>query len=261
MEIYHMEMEIFANLDKKLDLVRVKIKRSKELLAELNDRANAAIENMNSVSEKLLISGRHGVNKMQQTMDAVKNKINNSLREQVNKVSLSHNTLLEQESILTDLKENNVFYSQNEIDFYIKQVQQDLKNNESWNQPKNNFEKIDFTNHGGLRGMIFTPIANFNKKNDELAKVRYEIDVLVKKINEERLNIELDALKAMKDPVQLDVQPALLDMLSEQQSGFEPTNEGYFSAENPINSMPINSMKASIPFCDCGGVGRTAMCA
>lgn len=91
--------------------------------------------------------------------------------------------------------------------------------------------------------------------------MRYEIDVLVKKINEERLNIELDALKAMKDPVQLDVQPALLDMLSEQQSGFEPTNEAYFSAENPINSMPINSMKASIPFCDCGGVGRTAMCA
>ncbi|WP_272516706.1 hypothetical protein H0910_18935 [Providencia alcalifaciens] len=114
----------------------MKIKRSKELLAELNDRANAAIENMNSVSEKLLISGRHGVNKMQQTMDAVKNEINNSLREQVNKVSLSHNTLLEQESILTDLKENNVFYSQNEIDFYIKQAQQDLKNNEIWNQPK-----------------------------------------------------------------------------------------------------------------------------
>ncbi|WP_232373738.1 hypothetical protein [Providencia alcalifaciens] len=105
-------------------------------MAELNDRANAAIENMNSVSEKLLISGRHGVNKMQQTMDAVKNEINNSLREQVNKVSLSHNTLLEQESILTDLKENNVFYSQNEIDFYIKQAQQDLKNNEIWNQPK-----------------------------------------------------------------------------------------------------------------------------
>ncbi|EUD01626.1 hypothetical protein HMPREF1565_2580 [Providencia alcalifaciens RIMD 1656011] len=43
--------------------------------------------------------------------------------------------------------------------------------------------------------------------------MRYEIDVLVKKINEERLNIELDTLKAMKDPVQLDVQPALLDML------------------------------------------------
>ncbi|HHR6141681.1 TPA: hypothetical protein ACS72N_001989 [Providencia alcalifaciens] len=254
-----MGMEIFANLDKKLDLVRVKIKRSKELLAELNDRANAAIENMNSVSEKLLISGRHDVNKIQKTMDAVKNKINNSLREQVNKVS--HNTLLEQESILTDLKENNVFYSQNEIDFYIKQAQQDLKNNEIWNQPKNNFEKIDFTNHDGLKGLIFTHIAHFNKKNNELAKVRYEIDVLVKKINEERLNIELDALKAMKDPVQLDVQPALLDMLSEQQSGFEPTNEGYFSAENPINSMPINSMKASIPFCDCGGVGRTAMCA
>lgn len=136
MEIYHMEMDRFVNLDKKLDLLRVKIKRSKELLAELNDRANAAIENMNSVSEKLLISGRHGVNKMQQTMDAVKNEINNSLREQVNKVSLSHNTLLEQESILTDLKENNVFYSQNEIDFYIKQAQQDLKNNEIWNQPK-----------------------------------------------------------------------------------------------------------------------------
>ena len=75
MEIYHMGMEIFANLDKKLDLVRVKIKRSKELLAELNDRANAAIENMNSVSEKLLISGRHDVNKIQKTMDAVKNKI------------------------------------------------------------------------------------------------------------------------------------------------------------------------------------------
>ncbi|MGF7410016.1 hypothetical protein [Providencia alcalifaciens] len=251
-----MEMERFANLDKKLDLVRVKIKRSKELLAELNDRANAVIENMTSVSEKLLISGRHDVNKMQQTMDAVKNKINNSLSEQVNKVSLSHNTLLEQESILTDLKKNNVFYSQNEIDFYIKQVQQDLKNNESWNQPKNNFEKIDFTNHGGLRGMIFTPIANFNKKNDELAKALYEIDVLVKEINEERLNIELDALKAMKDPVKLDMQPALLGMLAEQQSGFEPTNEGYFSTENPINSM-----EASIPFCDCGGIGRTAMCA
>lgn len=165
-----MEMERFANLDKKLDLVRVKIKRSKELLTELNDRANAVIENMKSVSEKLLISGRHDVNKMQQTMGSVKNEINNSLREQVNKVSLSHNTLLEQESILTDLKKNNVFYSQNEIDFYIKQVQQDLKNNESWNQPKNNFEKIDFTNHGGLRGMIFTPIANFNKKMMNLPK-------------------------------------------------------------------------------------------
>ena len=88
MEIYHMEMDRFVNLDKKLDLLRVKIKRNKELLAELNDRANAAIENMNSVSEKLLISGRHGVNKMQQTMDAVKNEINNSLREQVNNLGL-----------------------------------------------------------------------------------------------------------------------------------------------------------------------------
>lgn len=261
MEIYHMEMDRFANLDKKLDLVRVKIKRSKELLTELNDRANAVIENMKSVSEKLLISGRHDVNKMQQTMDVVKNEINNSLREQVNKVSLSHNTLLEQESILTDLKGNNVSYSQNEIDFYIKQVQQDLKNNESWNQPKNNFEKIDFTNHGGLRGMIFTPIANFNKKNDELAKVRYEIDVLAKEINEERLNIELDELNTMKGLVKLDLQPALLDRLSEQQSGFKPTNEGYFPTENPINSMSINSMEASIPFCGCGGIGRTAMCA
>lgn len=65
-------------------------------------------------------------------------------------------------------------------------------------------------------------------KNDELAKVRYEIDVLVKKINEERLNIELDALKAMKDPVQLDVQPALLDMLSNSSQALNPRMKAIF---------------------------------
>lgn len=261
MEIYHMEMDGFVNLDEKLDLVRMKIKRSKELLAELNDRANAAIENMNDVSEGLSISGRHDVNKMQKTIDTVENKIINSLRKQVSNVNTSYNLLLKQESILTDLKENNAVYSQNEIDSYIKQVKKNLKTNESLNQSKNTIEKIGFTNHGGLRGMIFTPIANFNKKNDELAKELYEIEVLVKEINEECLNIELDMLKAMKDPVKLDMQPVLLDILAEQQSGFEPTYEGYVTIESPVNSMPINSMEASIPFCDCGGVGRTAMCA
>lgn len=263
MEIYHMENERFTRLNEKLDLIKLKMESVNHLLEEANSHAYKSIENMNSTSDKLSISRRRDASSMKKTMNKVESEINNRSVEQMEKVSLISNMLLKQESMLTDLKEDNGSYNQVEIDFYIKEVNQDLKNSEVWNKPEYSFKKIDFTNHGGLRGMIFTPIADFNRKSDELAKAIYEVEVLMHEINQERLNIELDRLKAMKDPVILDIQPEFdpgfepqpFDILVECQSGFESTSEGYVMIESSIDSMEVPSF-----ICDCGGLGRTAFC-
>jgi hypothetical protein len=263
MEIYHMENERFARLDEKLDLIKSKMERINYLLDEANGSAQKSIENMNFTSDKLSTSHRRDASSMQKTMNKVESEINNRSLEQAKKVSLISTMLLKQESMLTDLKEDEGTYSQAEIDFYIKEVNQDLKNNEVWNKPEYSFKKVDFTNHGGLRGMIFTPIADFNKKSDELAKAIYEVEVLMYEINEERLNIELDRLESMKKPAVLDIQPdfepsfepQVLDILIESQSGFEFTYEDYLTIDSPIDFVEVPSFA-----CDCGGLGRTAFC-
>lgn len=258
-----MENERFARLNEKLDLIKFKMEMINHLLDEANGSAQKSIENMNFTSDKLSASHRSDASSMQKIMKKVESEINKRSIEQIEKVSLISNILLKQESMLTDLKEDKGTYSQAEINFYIKEVNQDLKNNEVWNKPEYSFKKIDFTNHDGLRGMIFTPIADFNKKSDELAKVIYEVEVLMYEINEERLNIELDRLESMKNPAVLDIQPDFepgfesqaFDILIESQSGFEFIYEGYLTIGSPIDFVEVPSF-----VCDCGGLGRTAFC-
>jgi hypothetical protein len=258
-----MENERFTRLNEKLDLIKLKIERVNHLLDEANNNAYKAIENMNFTSDKLSISRRRDASSMKKTMNKVESEINNRSLEQAKKVSLISTMLLKQESMLTDLKEDNGSYNQDEINFYIKEVNQDLKNSEIWNKPEYSFKKIDFTNHGGLRGMIFTPIADFNRKSEELAKEIYEVEALIHEINQERLNIELDGLKAMKDPVALGIQPDFepgfepqpFDILVEYQSDFESTAEDCLTIDSPRNSVEVPSFA-----CDCGGMGRTAFC-
>ncbi|MCB6146193.1 hypothetical protein LHK12_17585 [Providencia rettgeri] len=146
-----MENEIFANINQNIDLVRLKIKRINELLNDVDSSANKSIERIDSVREDLLVSKRRDADKINSTMNTVEIKINESLSEQYEKVKQVSNMLLNQEAALTNLKEEDWQYSRFEADIYIKEVNQDLQNNESWNRPENNFKKIDFVNHGGLR--------------------------------------------------------------------------------------------------------------
>lgn len=255
MEIIHMENEIFENINKNLDLLRLKIERVNKLLISVNNSADESIERMDSVREGLLVSKRRDSDKIKNTMNTVEVKIMENLSEQYNKVKQISDMLLKQESMLTDLKEENWHYSQFEIDIYIKEVNQDLQNNESWNQPENNFKKIDFINHGGLRGMIFTPISSFNRKSNELAKEIYEVEMLMKEMNRERLNIELHFFKDMKIPTSSPTQLQQPDTLAEQIVGFKPAYES--NASSSIDSL-ILDQKPIIQIKGC--VGRTAMC-
>ncbi|MEY0435817.1 hypothetical protein [Providencia huaxiensis] len=250
-----MENEIFANINQNLDLVKLKIKRINELLNDVDNSANKSIERMDSVREDLLVSKRRDADKINSTMNTVEIKINESLSEQYEKVKQVSNMLLKQESALTNLKEEDWQYSRLEADIYIKEVNQDLQNNESWNRPENNFKKIDFVNHGGLRGKIFTPISSFNIKSNELAKEIYEVEMLMKVMNRERLNIELDFLKGMKTPKSSLTQRQQPDTLAEQIVGFKPAYES--NASSSIDA-PILDQKPIIQIKGC--VGRTAMC-
>ncbi|MTC70635.1 hypothetical protein H0913_17475 [Providencia rettgeri] len=255
MEIYHMENEKFTRLNEKLYLAKLKMERVNHLLDEANNNAYKAIENMNSTGDKLSMSRRRDAGSMKKTMNKVGHEINKRSIEQMEKVRIISNMLLKQESMLTDLKEDNGSYNQVEIDFYIKEVNQDLKNSQTWNKPEYSFKKIDFTNHGGLRGMIFTPIANFNRKSDELAKEIYELNVLINEMNQERLNIELDFFEGMKKSMPSNTQFQPAGALTEQIAGFKPAYESNASSsiDTPIlDQKPISHIK--------GCIGRTAMC-
>ncbi|MBZ3681889.1 hypothetical protein J1N41_11975 [Providencia rettgeri] len=263
MEVHYMENERFAYLNDKLKLVKLKIEKINDLLVSVNNHASKSIEKMNSVSDDLLKSQRVDAFDMAETMNTVEKGIKGSLSEQLKKIEKILEKLINEEDALTDLKENNTAYSQAETYFYIKEVNMDLQNSKSWYKPENNFTKISFNNHGGLRGMIFKPIADFNKKSDKLAKAIYEVEVLINEIEQERLNIELDRLKAIRSPITLDTQPEsisstdlqLLDSLAEYQSSFESTSEGSFIKESSIGSEKMPSL-----ICDCGGIGRTGFC-
>lgn len=264
-----MENEKFVAINKKLELAKLKFEKINSLLIDVNESASKAIDRMNSISCELLYSRRRDANRMGETIKNVKAEINNSQFEQNEKFNLVYKNLSNQEIMLDYLKEENESYTQFEINLYIKKIKQNISNNETWYTPENNFTKIDFTNHGGLRGMIFTPIADYNRKSYELARQLYEVEVLMREIKTDVWNIELDKLEALKKPeilkepeivkIQLESEPLdeyqSSDILVESMSMLEATSESGISMESIRESAGVPLL-----ICSCGGRGRTAFC-
>lgn len=243
-----MEIKSIDGLNNKLELTLSRIENVNTLIENVNQSLSKSMVNMNSVSNKLSDTSRLDANKMQNTMRDISKRMSKSINHQKKKFNSVTKRLLNQKDNIKALNNDNQYYPSYEIDFYIKEIKQDLKNIDSWNAPTYDFKKIDFENHGGLRGMIFTPIAEFNRKSEALAKELYEIERLLNEISKETLNVELEKLKA-NSPLQSS------DTLAEQISGFKVTQESHTLTENTVDVIDIHRGK-----CGCGGLGRTGFC-
>lgn len=244
-------------LSDKIILAISKVNKINSLIEETELSAVNARDHMTSVRDGLSNSDRVGFLKSKKTIGTLDYKIKKSVAEQQKRFNSLSKDLLRQRDDLLNLDLNSIdkTYSQYEIDYSIKEINQDLNNIDSWTVTEKKFEKIDFHNHNGLRGMIFTPIADFNRKSEKLENEIYELNLLLNEIRKESLSLELEKFMAMKNPEVFKTQSDQTEMLTHYSSEFDKGHEG-----SSMVGSQIEPVKTSLPLCGCGGIGRTAFC-
>lgn len=243
----------------KVDKINSLIEETK--LSAVNARKHAAFvrEGLSRVGlsrMELPNSQRVGMLKARKTMGTLDYKIKKSVGEQQKRFNSLSEDLSRQKDDLSILNSIDETYSQYEIDYYIKETNQDLNNIDSWTVIEKKFERITIPNHYGLEKKTFTLIADFNRKSEQLENEIYELDLLLNEIRKESLSLKLDKFMAMKNPEIFKTQSDQTEMLTQYSSEFDKGNEG-----SSMVGSQIEPVKTSFSACGCGGIGRTAFCA
>ncbi len=253
-----MEIKNISSLDMKMDEISIRFEKIKFLLEDSNNSTILALNNMSSVSHGLTASQGIYANKMKKIINVVDRELSTSSLSQNNRVESLQKRFSSQQKNrkALDNKENYINFSQFEISLDINELEQEINNIGSWNKPEYSYKKIEFNNYRGLRGKIFSPIANYNRKSEKLAQAIYEVESLMNEASKEYLTIELNRLTQLQGHQETNALLTPTNRLVEHIAGFKPTQESHSVSISSIENQNNTLITVSPHRC----MGRTAMC-